>query len=240
MTAVGLLGVATLMLNPIPESLLKMQPELAGLSEWSIKLLGLLNPAVLLFLAAVCGALLAHRVGLRSLIAGTAGAHEMRRYWWKATVLGAGTGVLMVVLDLSIAPWLGPEWEQFLRAASQPTPSGLLVGVLYGGVTEEILMRWGLISTLAWGLWALTGKRRVGPALMVASLLTAAAFGAAHLPALAAQIELNDVIVMRTLFLNGVAALVYAWVYWRFHLEAAMVSHASSHLAMGAAWALMS
>jgi len=238
----GLLGVATLLLQPIPHALLQAQPELAQMPTWALKLLGLVNPTVLLLVAVVCGALVAHRVGLRSLVAGTAGTvriSDAKHGWGRAIALGLVIGALLVLLDLALAPWAGPAWTQFLQSASQPTPQGLLMGLLYGGLTEEILMRWGLMSGLAWALWAFTGKRWPVPSLVVAALFTAVAFGAAHLPALAAQVELTQTIVVRTLVLNGLAALVYTWVFWRHHLEAAMLCHACSHVAMGAVWALL-
>lgn len=234
----GLLGVSTLLLQPVPPALLQAQSELAQMPVWALKLLVLVNPTVLLFLAALSGALAAHRVGLSSLVAGTAHTAGAAKAWAQAAVLGLVTGALLVALDLVLAPWVGPSWAQFLRNASQPSPQGLLMGVFYGGITEEILMRWGLMSGLAWAIWALTGKHRPGPALLVAAGLTALVFGAAHLPALASQVELTDAIVVRTLVLNGLAALVYAWVFWRHYLEAAMLSHACSHLAMAAIWGL--
>lgn len=239
LVAVGMLGLATLALQPMPASVLQAHPELAATPLWALKLLWLLTPTVLLVLAALCGALVAHRVGLRSVLAGTASTEGARRGWGLAAALGLVTGGVLVWLDGMVAPLLGPPWEQFLMRASQPTPQALWLGVLYGGITEEILMRWGLMSGLAWIVWVLGGKRRIAPALVVATVATAMAFGGGHLPALAAQVELTQAIVVRTLVLNAIAALVYAWVFWRHHLEAAMMSHACSHLAMGALWALL-
>lgn len=239
LVAVGLLGVAALALQPIPDHLLQAQSELAEVPVWALKLLGMLNPAVLLIVASLCGALVAHRVGLRSVLAGTAPAEEVSRGWGLATGLGLLTGVMLVGLDVMAAPWVGRSWEQWLWQAAQPTLQSSAVGVFYGGITEEILMRWGLMSVLAWGLCSLIGQRWRGPALLVAAMLTALVFGAAHLPALAAQMELTNAILVRTLVLNGLAALVYAWVFWRHHLEAAMVSHACSHLAIAALWGLL-
>lgn len=238
LVALGLLGVATLPLQPVPPALLQAQPELAQMPVWALKLLGLVNPTVFLFVAALCGALAAHRVGLHSLLAGTAHTTGAAKAWAQAAALGLVTGALLVALDLALAPWVGPSWEHFLRSASQPSPQGLLMGVLYGGITEEILMRWGLMSGLAWAIWSLTGKQRLGPAMLVAAALTALVFGAAHLPALAAQVELTQAIVVRSLVLNGLAGLVYAWVFWRYHLEAAMLSHACSHMTIAVVWGL--
>jgi len=239
LVALGLLGVAALALHPIPEHLLRAQPELAQVPVWTLKLLGMLNPVVLLIVASLCGALVAHRVGLRSVLAGTVPAEEVSRGWGLAAGLGLVTGVVLVGLDVMAAPWVGGSWEQWLWQAAQPTLQSSAVGVFYGGINEEILMRWGLMSVLAWGLCSLIGQRWRGPALLAAAMLTALVFGAAHLPALAAQLELTNAILVRTLVLNGLAALVYAWVFWRHHLEAAMVSHACSHLAMGALWGML-
>lgn len=239
LVAVGLLGVAALALQPIPEHLLRAQPELAEVPGWALKLLGMLNPAVLLIVAALCGALVAHRVGLRSVLAGTVAAGEVSHGWGLAASLGLVTGVVLVGLDVMAAPFFGASWEKTLWKVAQPTPQSLAVGVFYGGITEEILMRWGLMSVLAWGLRSLIGQRWRGPALLAAAVLTALVFGAAHLPVLAAQVELTNAIMVRTLVLNGLAALVYAWVFWSHHLEAAMLSHACSHLAMGALWGLL-
>jgi membrane protease YdiL (CAAX protease family) len=63
-------------------------------------------------------------------------------------------------------------------------------------------------------------------------------FAAGHLPAVAAQLDLTPAIVARTLVLNGVAGLLYGWLFWRRHLEAAMVAHACTHLGL-AAWRLL-
>lgn len=238
LVAVGLLGVTTLLLQPVPTALLQAQPELAQMSVWALKLLMLVNPMVLLFVSALCGAWAAHRVGLSSILAGTVHAAGAAKGWAQAAAMGLVTGALLVALDLALAPWVGFDWKQFLSNTAPPSPQELLMRVLYGGITEEILMRWGLMSSLAWAIWALTGKNRTGPALFLAAILTALAFGAAHLPALSAQVELTHAIVVRTLMLNGLAALVYAWAFWRYHLEAAMLSHACSHLAMATVWAL--
>jgi len=238
LVGVGLLGVVALVLQPLPQAALTAQPELAALPWWALKLLALVNPTVLLVVAALVGVLVAHRVGLRSLLAGTAQPGERTQGWWLAAVAGLATGALIVGLDMLLAPWLGGPWQAFLSQASHADASALLMGVLYGGITEEILMRWGLMSALAWALWSLGGQRHLGASLVLAALVTAVVFGLAHLPVLQAQLELSAGMVWRTVCLNGLAALVYAWVFWRHHLEAAMLSHACSHLAMGALWAL--
>jgi hypothetical protein len=238
LVAAGLPGVAMLALQPIPGDWLQAQPELQLWPAWKRQALLMLNPLVLLVLAAWCGALTAHRVGLYSVLAGTAGPESRQKGWALAAAVGLCSGVGLVVLDQIAAPWLGAPWERFLQQGSQPSVLVLGTGILYGGITEEILMRWGLMGSVTWALWALTGKRHPVRALVVAAVVTAGVFGAGHLPVLATQVELTSAVVARTLALNGLAALVYAWVFCRHHLEAAMLCHACTHAAMGAVWAL--
>ena len=232
----GLPGVAMLALQPVPADWLQAQPAWASWPAWKLQLLAALHPSLLLVVAAWAGALVAHRVGLNSVLAGTASPQTRREGWGLAAAAGLGTGLVLAVCDAVAAPWLGEHWEQFLQQASQPGILALATGVLYGGVTEEVLMRWGLMGSLTWGLWLLTGKRHPGRAVVVAAVVTALVFGAGHLPALAAQVDLSVAVVVRTLGLNAVAAMVYAWIFWRHHLEAAMLCHACTHLAMGAVW----
>lgn len=239
LVAWGLLGVLSLLWQPVPETLMRQRPELAEMPVWQIKLLGLLNPMVLLVVAALLGAVLAHRVGLRSVVAGTARPDDGLGGWWVAAAAGLATGTLVVLLDVAAAPWLGDAWSRFLGQASRPDVADWVMGVFYGGITEEILMRWGFMSALAWVLWCIGGKGRMGPAIGAAIGLTALVFGVAHLPALGTQVELTGGVVLRTVCLNALAALVYGWLYWRHHLEAAMLGHACSHLAMGVTWTLL-
>jgi hypothetical protein len=60
----GIIGVLSLLIGPLPDSLLDKAPELAALSPLAQKGLLLINPSVLVLLAAIIGAALAHRVGL--------------------------------------------------------------------------------------------------------------------------------------------------------------------------------
>lgn len=191
--------------------------------------------ALVLLVAAAClGALTAQALGLRSVLAGTAAQDTVRRGWLPAVVAGCAVGTGVVALDAWLAPWLGPAWQQVRDRVTQPTVASLLIGVAYGGVTEEILLRWGAMGVSAWGLWRLMGRRRAGVAVTVAAVLAALLFGWAHVPAVAALIEPTPAIVARTVALNAVAGLVYARLFWRHHLEAAMLAHVCSHLAMGA------
>ena len=57
-------------------------------------------------------------------------------------------------------------------------------------------------------------------------------FGLGHLPATAAMVPLTTLVVARALVLNGLAGVVFGWLYWRRDLLAAMVAHFSADIVL--------
>jgi membrane protease YdiL (CAAX protease family) len=227
----GCVGLLSLLLQPVPAALLQKAPELAAMPPLALKAAMLINPLVLLVAAALFGAALAHRVGLRSLLAGTAAAHHWPLSLARAATMGLLLGCLLAGLDQVFAAHLGAAWQSLV--ANAPTgASSLAIGLLYGGITEEVLLRWGLMSLLAWCLLKLLGQGRQQFVLGGAVLISALLFGAAHLPAVALQIELTPLLIARTLLINAMAGVLYGWLFMRHHLEAAMAAHAATHVGM--------
>lgn len=233
----GTIAVLSLLLQPVPAELLSQAPELASLPPLAQRAVLLANPWILVLVGAVVGAALAHRVGLCSVLAGTAPAAGWSGATAQAAGLGFALGLVLAAADTAVAPLLGTAWRDLVAAA----PAGAdatLMGVLYGGVAEEVMLRWGAMSLVAWGLETLLRSQAPAVSMRWAVLLSAILFAAGHLPAVAAQLDLTPAIVARTLVLNGAAGLLYGWLFWRRHLEAAMVAHACTHLGL-AAWRLL-
>jgi hypothetical protein len=246
LAAIGSLGVLALALPPVPTALLQAAPALAELPVLVQKAVLLVNPWLLTLGAAALGAATAHRAGLRSVLAGTARGHgrgpdsgrDAARGLAIGAVLGATLGLVLAAADAALAPHLGPAWQ----AVVTESPRGVEVLVsraLYGGLAEEVMLRWGVMSLVAWGLLALLGPRHRPLTLGSALVVSAGLFAAAHLPALAALIEPTGALIARTLVFNGLAGLLYGALFWRHHLEAAMVAHAATHVGM-AAWQALS
>lgn len=228
--SLGFVGLIGLWLQPIPAEVLRAIPDSAQLSPWMLKALLLLNPFILLLLTAAVGAALAQRVGLGSVLAGTASAQNIGMQLACAGLGGLLLGAMLKGLDQLLLPWLPEAWQQLTKTRPMDSTS-LLAAMLYGGLSEEIMLRWGLMSLLAWLMlrWLALPAR---VALPVAIVLSAFVFGAAHLPAITLYVEPTAALFGRTLLINGLAGLVYGWLYWRYHLEAAMATHAASHLGM--------
>jgi membrane protease YdiL (CAAX protease family) len=101
-----------------------------------------------------------------------------------------------------------------------------------GGITEELLFRWGLMSLVTFLLWKAVGGERTQPqAWLVWSGIVVAAliFGVSHLPAVFTLYGSSPPIVLFTLLGNAAPAIVFGWIFWRYSIEAAMITHGFAH-----------
>jgi len=241
LVALGVPGVLTL----IPMTLAQLDalpPEMLELPVPLTVALALLNPLILLAIAVAVGTLLAHRVGLRSLVAekvryGTAIWPQLRPYIKLAFVAGIIFAVVVLGLDALINPFAGTELASATAAGETPTIwallTQLLLGLLYGGIVEELLLRWGVMTLFVWIGWrvAQRGQGAPRPALVwTAIILAALLFGIGHLPALASMVTLTPRIVIRTVLLNALGGIVFGWLFWKRNLETTMVAHAATHV----------
>lgn len=237
----GVPGVLTLI--PMALSQLEALPVASvDLPAPVVVALSLLNPLILLAIGVAVGVLLAHRVGLRSLIAdrvrhGTAIWPQLRPSLRTAFAAGLVFAAVVLGLDALIAPFANTDLANNSAAGETTTLGALLTqlmtGLLYGGIVEELLLRWGVMTLLVWIGWRVLqrGQGTPRPALIwTANLLAAILFGLGHLPALAAVVALTPLIIVRTVLLNALGGVLFGWLYWRRSLETAMVAHAATHV----------
>jgi CAAX prenyl protease-like protein len=154
----GLAGVAALPLIVMPLLEARMKSAVPpGMSLRALAALALIQPALLLACATAIGALVAHRVGFSSHLARVNVTRTLRGEWPLALVLGLATGIVVVALDRLLFHSAGTS-----VALADDVLTGLVAGMLYGGLTEEIMMRWGLVSLLAWAGMRVLGRRSDG------------------------------------------------------------------------------
>lgn len=107
---------------------------------------------------------------------------------------------------------------------------GIWGRVLYGGIVEEVLVRWGLMTFLVWLGVLLVGGPTPG-VMWTAILLSGILFGLGHAPSyLAAGSRPTPMFFAAMIFLNLWAGTIFAWLYWQYGLAAAMIAHALFHL----------
>lgn len=241
LVALGVPGVFAL-IPMVLDQVAALPPEMLDLPIPLTVALALLNALILLAIAVAVGTLLAHRVGLRSLMAervrhGTTIWPHLRPHIPLAVVAGLIFAVVVLGLDALINPFAGTELAASLAVGEAPTIgmllTQLLLGLLYGGIVEELMLRWGVMALLVWGGWRVMqrGQSLPRPALVwTANVLAALLFGISHLPALAAMVVLTPLIVIRTVLLNALGGVLFGWLFWKRNLEVAMVAHAATHV----------
>jgi hypothetical protein len=124
---------------------------------------------------------------------------------------------------------LGPDALVRLEALTLP----LATRVLYGGIAEEVMLRWGLMTLLAWVLWRLRRHPEPLPnwAYWTAALVAALVFAIGHLPVLVGLLGSPPTwLVMGVLTANLLAGVGFGYLFWRYGLETAMLGHALSHV----------
>lgn len=199
-----------------------------------LMLLSAVQLTVLLALSVLIGAWAASRAGFLSRLVARDWAGLLADV--RAAVLpGAVLGVLLPLLDLMTLPLMGEAWTQVV--AQPRTVAVTFSGVVYGGLGEELQMRWALVSLVTLALWKLLARRAARPpasAVWAAVVAVAVVFGAAHLGAVAALVTLTPVIVARTVIFNALAGVAFGWLFARRSLECAMAAHALTHVVMSA------
>jgi membrane protease YdiL (CAAX protease family) len=232
----GILGIAALV--PIQIPLLQQQLQAyanAAVPPLWIILISISLPEVLLLILAVSVGIFCTRPlqlcsrSIDKLVFHKAStiliAQELK---WSLGV-GLSTAVLVLGLDRLMAPFL----PKVLQSEAATPKFYAIAGIFHGGLTEEILMRWGLMSFLAWALWKIFKRGRLLPSrwiYQVAILIAALLFGLGHLPATAAIVPLTPFLIGRTVLLNGIVGISYGWLFWQYSLEAAMIAHMSFHV----------
>lgn len=144
----------------------------------------------------------------------------------------------------SLDPWVFGRWIPAVGPdAVQPaTAAGWIGSVLYGGIVEELLLRLFFLSLLALLIWKLFfRKSETAPtkAIIAANIAAALLFAAGHLPATLLLFgELTAPILVRCFLLNGGFGLLFGWMYRKYGIQYAMLSHALLHIVSKTVWAL--
>lgn len=186
--------------------------------------------AVLLALVVGVGLLAANRTGLGApllarWLARRPVRHDLRALLVPSVVPAVLAAAVVIAADLAL---FAPRLPQDLSLPPHPPAWQGLLASLYGGITEELLLRLGLFSVLAWLATRIgrgPGGRPGTSALWAINAVVAVLFGLGHLPATAALLPLTPLVVARAVLLNAIPGMVFGHLYWRRGLEAAVLAH---------------
>lgn len=231
----GMAGVVSLLgINlPMPEN------EKLQLPAWGIKVLSIIQPTLLLSLAVWIGGLLAPAVGLsapfaEAVVKGTSLRLALYPQIWPGLIGGLVGGLGLSALQYWANFFLPAEFVSKAETLSNNT--SLLTRFLYGGITEELLLRWGMMTFLVWLGWRILAQGQGEPAefwFIGAIILSAFLFGLGHLPlAFSLGTPVTFGIMAYVIVGNSFFGLIAGYLYWQYGLEAAMIAHGLVHLVM--------
>lgn len=236
----GMAGVLTVLLIDLSVVMANL-PSTAGTQmpfhPLVIKLLSVVQTAILLSVAIFIGVQLARSVGLsapaaEALASGNSFIAALKPQIFPGLIAGLVAGIAILSSWLLFRPML--PFVFVTRAEKLNSSMPLLTRLLYGGITEELLLRWGLMTLMVWAAWRVFQRGRGAPratCFVSAIVISSVVFGIGHLPlvsALAGDFTLP--IVTFVVFANSLFGLIAGYLYWRKGLEAAIIAHMATHI----------
>lgn len=206
--------------------------------------ISILQSAVLFFIVVLAGMVLSKKIGLGTPILDRFARNQDVIYSVKSILgISIGLGVLVGVLII-IGDYLFSlvKTISLNQAAVPPVWQGFLTS-FYGGINEELLLRFFFMSLLIYIFMKIKKTDNSKPNTMivwVSIVLASIFFGLAHLPLTATLTEITPIIVARAVILNSIGGVVFGWLYWKKGLESAMISHFTADIVLHGLFPLFS
>lgn len=168
-----------------------------------------------------------HAPFLESLSQGKFSGDLLLPQLYSGIILGfSGSIILLTIYYTLVKRWL--DTTTFEKMNDLRNSVGLGGRLLYGGVVEEILFRWGVMPIFFWMGLKLTEQHDF--ALWFSILLTGILFGIGHLPSyLAHGCKKSSPFVITVIGLNLFASIVFGWAFAQYGLCSAIIAHAMLH-----------
>ncbi len=139
---------------------------------------------------------------------------------YPALISGVLVGITIFISDKIIFN------NSLLSGVHPPFWVGALASI-YGAINEEVLLRLFLFTLIYFfvGKCVTINEKNKSSILWCVNILVALLFGIGHLPAAFKLISPSAFEVFRVLLLNGIAGVVFGWLYWSKGLWTAMAAH---------------
>jgi hypothetical protein len=242
----GFTGVLSLI--PFVTSVLETSGQSLPLPIIALQIISVLQSSVLLAAMVLLGAWLAPKVKLSTPlidlyclkkhtstqpIESGIDKHALLKDTLKFGVLGGIlAGLLLVMISHLFMSALPADFLSNAEKMSLPVVTRLL----YGGITEELLLRWGIMSFFVWFAYFLTQKAQGKLKhyhYIVGIVLSSLLFAAGHLPAAGALTATVTTPLLTYIMLgNVVFGLIAGYLFWKKGLECAIFAHITAHIVM--------
>ena len=215
---------------PLPREALTLLNQ--NFTDGQINALLLINPTLFLILGIALGTSFYKKLGLTLPLIESLLCKKKIPKLYPMLIVGIGggifSGLLITITTLLFQSYLPDEFLQ-LNESFHP---GLAVRFLYGGITEEIIVRFGIMTFIIWLAYKLMHSLR--PAVFwIGILLSSLIFALLHLPFLFALLEEpSSAVIAYVLMANSLGGIVFGWLYWKIGLEMAMLAHIITHVVL--------
>lgn len=149
----------------------------------------------------------------------------------KPAIIAGTLGAVLIVIFSSLMTSFLPD--EFIEGSKKFQPSWY-ARIFYGGICEEILVRWGLLSLLVWTGHKLFSSANSAPSISIyfaAILLSSMIFAFSHLPMVHAITPVVDAPLLIYIIIgNSIAGLIAGYLFCKYGLESAIFSHVTFHL----------
>ena len=227
----GLIGIFSILTMEIPIPEEAKEKLLQHLTLEQIKWLALINPTFLLIGALTFGTLLYDKVKLRvPIIEGLLQKKETHfvDVVKSGVVGGVIAGILITIIASIFTPFLPQE---FIELGENLRPS-LAARFLYGGLTEEILMRFGLMTLVVWITYQVVG-RLTNKVYWIGILIAAFIFALGHFPIVFNILGNPSALLLVFILIGNLSAgIIFGYMYWKKGLESAFIAHIFAHIVM--------
>jgi len=235
----GLIGVLSMLTANIPlDNLPKAVSERFSAQE--IQLLMLVNPLLLVIIAILIGTALYDKVNLqiptiKSLLKIENPNISFLEQLKSGVLLGVASGILITLIAVFFKSFLPTE---FLALGNKMSITPL-ARLLYGGLTEELLMRYGFMTLVVWTVFKIS-KSLKKSTYILAILMSSLLFAAGHLPVVFGALANPSTMLIAYIILgNAATGIIFGWLYWKKGLEAAMIAHMVAHVVIMAGESLL-
>ncbi len=225
--------ITTIMVLPYT---LAISPSLTQVFTPIVLITQLIQSLVIFSIAIFIGLSLYKRVGFNlPILEGWLEGKEVGSYLKSILGISIGLGVLSGIIIVLLSLLFTPVSSIFQNAAVSVPIWKAFLACFYGGIGEEILLRLFLMTLIVWIIFKIikTGDGKpTAIGIWIAIIIAAVIFGLGHLPITGTITAITPLIVVRAVLLNGIAGIIFGWLYWKKGLESAMISHFSADIVL--------
>ncbi len=185
----------------------------------TIIVVSIVQSLIFIFICAAIGATLAQRIGFRTIIDEIA---STRKDLWIILKRQFIYGVPIGMIGALVAYLVAPDFITYLKSFPQ-------LMRLFGGLYEEIIMRWGIMTLIVWIIWRTIQKGKGIPQKLLlwsGIILSQILFASGHILNLIKFGIANPFWSVVTIF---IVSFPWGWLYWKRGIESAIIAHVSFH-----------